>query len=264
MIETFARTWRYRFFIFSSIKTEFHTQFIRSRLGGLWMLLQPLSQVLIFAFVLSEIMSARLPGTRDHYAYSIYLMSGILAWSLFTEILNRSVSLFIENGNLLKKISFPKMALPLIVLGRALVNNILLLLAMLVIFALLNHYPGLNILYLPFLIILTSAFALGLGLTLGVLNVFIRDIGQLVPIIVQIWFWFTPIVYVANIIPEQYQHYLAFNPMVSIAQAYQSVLLYNQEPHWTSLINIFALSVILLVIALVIFRKASPEMVDQL
>lgn len=264
MVETFSLIWRYRFFILSSIKTEFRTQFIRSRLGGLWMLLQPLSQVLIFAFILSKLMSARLHGTGDQYSYAIYLMSGILAWSLFTEILSRSVSLFIENSNLLKKISFPKMTLPMIVVGRALVNNILLLLAMLIIFTLLGHYPGIYLLYLPILIIITAVFGLGLGLVLGVLNVFIRDIGQVVPIIVQIWFWFTPIVYALNVIPEKYQHLLIFNPMIVVVRSYQNVLFYNQAPDWFGLINVFVFSVALLSFALILFQKASPEMVDQL
>src|SRR5258708_429568 len=98
-----SSVWRYRFFIYSSIKTELKVRFIRSRLGGMWMILHPLSQVIIFAFVLSAVMSAKLPGITNKYAYSIYLMAGILGWSLFTEILTRSVNVFIDNGNLLKK-----------------------------------------------------------------------------------------------------------------------------------------------------------------
>jgi lipopolysaccharide transport system permease protein len=123
MLGMLSSIWRYRFFILSSIKTEFRARFVRSRLGGLWMILQPLSQVLIFAFVLSTIMSARLPGINNPYAYSIYLMSGILGWSLFSEIVSRCLTLFIDNGNLIKKLAFPKITLPLVVVGSALVNN---------------------------------------------------------------------------------------------------------------------------------------------
>ena len=117
-----------RYFILSSIKTELRVKFIRSRLGGLWMILNPLAQVLIFAFVLSAVLSAKLPGIGNRYAYAIYLMAGILGWSLFAEIVNRCLTLFIDNGNILKKLVFPKIALPLIVTGSALVNNALLFL----------------------------------------------------------------------------------------------------------------------------------------
>jgi lipopolysaccharide transport system permease protein len=256
--------WRYRFFIFSSIKTEFRARFIRSRLGGCWMILQPLSQVLIFAFILSTIMSARLPGITNHYAYAIYLMSGMLGWSLFSEIISRCLTLFIDNGNLIKKLAFPKITLPLIVVGSALVNNILLFCAIIVIFGLLGHWPGINLLWLPFLILVNMMLALSLGLILGVFNVFIRDLGQVIPIILQILFWFTPVVYIASIIPAKYAIYLAWNPLVPIITSYQNILLYDRVPMGEGIAYVALLSVFLLIIALVIFRKASAEMVDLL
>ncbi len=256
--------WRYRFFVFSSIKTEFRIKFVRSSLGGLWMILHPLSQVIIFAFVLSAVMSAKLPGIDNRYAYAIYLMAGTLGWSLFAEIVNRCLTLFIDNGNILKKLVFPKMALPLIVTGTALINNILLFVAILAIFGVLGHMPGAALIWLPLLMLITIALALGLGLVLGVLNVFIRDIGQIVPVGMQFLFWFTPIVYMVNIIPEQYQKWLALNPLIPVITGYQNVLLYNKAPDWSSLGAIVIIALVLLAFALLLFRKASPEMVDQL
>ena len=259
-----SAAWRYRFFILSSIKTEFRSQFVRSKLGGFWIILQPLLQVLIFTFVLSSIMLTKLPGISDHYGYSTYLMSGMLCWSLFLEIITRCVNLFVEQGNLIKKIAFPKIVLPLILVGRALTNNIFLLLAIGLIFIILGHYPGITILYLPILIIITIMFALGLGLILGVFNVFIRDIGQAMPIILQIWFWLTPIVYMLNIMPEHDQIYLKLNPLTLLIQGYQSILLYNQAPFWSSVSIVFVISLILLVFSLFLFRRANAEIVDQL
>ncbi|MGZ5053896.1 MAG: ABC transporter permease [Methylobacter sp.] len=264
MISILLAAWRYRFFIFSSIKTELRTKFIRSRLGGLWMILHPLFQVLIFAFVLSAVLSAKLPGIDNQYAYAIYLMAGTLGWSLFAEIVNRCLTLFIDNGNILKKLVFPKIALPLIVTGSALVNNVLLFAAILAIFGVLGHPPGTALIWLPILMALTIALALGLGLGLGVLNVFIRDIGQVVPVIMQFIYWFTPIVYMANIIPEQYRGWLVYNPMIPIITGYQNVLLYNREPEWSGLGVIAFIAIVLLAFSLLLFRKASPEMVDQL
>ncbi|MBT9174183.1 MAG: Polysialic acid transport protein KpsM [Syntrophomonadaceae bacterium] len=264
MNDMLLSAWRYRYFILSSIKTELRTKFVRSRLGGLWMILNPLSQVLIFAFVLSAVLSVKLPGIDNQYAYAIYLMAGILGWSLFAEIVNRCLTLFIDNGNILKKLVFPRIALPLIVTGSALVNNALLFVAILAIFGVLGHLPGTALIWLPALMVVNIALALGLGLALGVLNVFMRDIGQIVPVILQFLFWFTPIVYMATIIPEQYRTLLVFNPMTPIVTGYQNVLLYNRAPDWSGLDVIALIALGLLAFALVLFRKASPEMVDQL
>jgi lipopolysaccharide transport system permease protein len=264
MIGMLAGAWRYRYFISSSITTELRIKFVRSRLGGLWMILNPLAQVLIFAFVLSAVMSAKLPGIDNRFAYAIYLMAGTLGWSLFSEIINRCLTLFIDSGNILKKLAFPKIALPLIVTGSALVNNALLFLAMLLIFGVLGHPPGAALLWLPLLTAVTVALALGIGLALGVLNVFMRDIGQMVPVALQFLFWLTPIVYMPNIIPQQYRAWLALNPLIPLIAGYQDVLLYGRAPDAAGIARTCLLAAVLLALALVLFRKAGPEMVDQL
>jgi lipopolysaccharide transport system permease protein len=264
MFGMLSAAWHYRYFIISSIKTDLQVRFVRSRLGGLWMILNPLAQVMIFAFVLSAVLSAKLPGIANRYAYAIYLMAGILGWSLFIEIINRCLTLFIDNGNLLKKLVFPRIALPLIATGSALVNNILLFFAILVIFGLLGHLPGTALIWLPAPMVVNIALALGLGLALGVLNVFMRDVGQIVPVITQFLFWLTPIVYVADIIPGQYRQWLVLNPLIPIITGYQNALLYNRAPDWAGLCAVALIAAFQLVFALVLFRKASPEMVDQL
>lgn len=259
-----SAAWRYRYFILSSIRTEFRSKFIRSRLGGLWMILHPLSQVLIFAFVLSSVLSAKLPGIDNQFAYAIYLMAGTLCWSLFAEIVNRCLTLFIDNGNLMKKLVFPKIALPLIATGSALVNNSLLFISMIAIFGTLGHFVGAALIWLPGIMVINIALALGVGLILGVLNVFVRDIGQFVPVAMQFLFWFTPIVYMAHIIPERYRPWLAYNPLFPLARAYHDVLVYNHAPDLDSLGMTALVAILFLLFALVLFRKASPEMVDLL
>jgi len=264
MLGMLLGAWRYRYFIVSSIKTELRVKFIRSRLGALWMILNPLAQVVIFAFVLSAVLSAKLPGISNRYAYAIYLMAGILGWSLFLEIVNRCLTLFIDNSNILKKLVFPRIALPLIVSGSALVNNALLLLAILMIFGILGHLPGGALIWLPMLMVINVALALGFGLALGVLNVFIRDIGQIVPVVMQFIFWFTPIVYMVDIIPNQFRGWLILNPLIPIITGYQNALLYNRAPDWAGLGIVALVAASSLTFALVLFRKASPEMVDLL
>ena len=264
MVGMLQGAWRYRCFISSSIRTELRIKFVRSRLGGLWMILNPLAQVVIFAFILSAVLSAKLPGITNRYAYPIYLMAGTLGWSLFADIVTRCLTLFIDHGNTLKKLAFPKIALPLVVVGSALVNNLLLFVAILLIFGLLGHLPAPVLLLLPAVMVVTAALALGVGLALGVLNVFMRDIGQVVPVMLQFLYWFTPVVYMVNIIPPDYRAWLVFNPLIPVVTAYQDILLYQRAPDWTSLGATLALACAALALALVLFRKASPEMVDQL
>lgn len=105
---TFLRNlWAYRGFVTSSIRNEFVARFARSRLGGLWMIIHPLAQVAIYALILSNVLAAKLPGIDNPYAYALYLTAGITAWSLFAEIVGRCLTLFIDNGNLMKKMRFP-------------------------------------------------------------------------------------------------------------------------------------------------------------
>ena len=123
---TLRALWDYRFFVISSIKTEYKTRFARSKLGFLWMIIQPLSMVLIYSLILSQIMKGKLPEVETQYAYPIYILSGVIGWTLFSEVLNRCLNIFIENANLLKKLSFPRLTLPIIVVGSSIINFLLL------------------------------------------------------------------------------------------------------------------------------------------
>lgn len=259
-----SNIWRYRYFIFSSIKTEFRVRFLNSRLGGFWMIINPLAQVLMFVFVLSAALSTKLPGINNHYAYALYLMSGILGWSLFAEIVTRCVNIFIEYSNALKKLVFPKVILPVIVIGSALVNNLLLFAAILLIFALLGHFPSIELLWLVPLTLLNISLAVSIGLSLGILNVFLRDIGHILPVAMQFLFWFTPIVYMLQIVPSSFQHILAFNPLLPIISSYHQILLYKQPPSLTAFAILLMISLPLLSFSLFLFRKANSQLVDVL
>ena len=260
----FLAVWAYRFFIVSSIKTEFISKFVRSRFGGLWIVLHPLALVLVYAFILSQIMTAKLPGVATQYAYPIYILSGIVGWTLFSEILGRSLTVFIDNGNLLKKISFPKLSLPLIVIGSALINFFLLCVMMFIVFGFLGHLPYHFLYWLPLLIIITVALAVGMGLFFGILNVFIRDIGQMITVVLQFWFWLTPVVYMVSIIPQKHHWIVMLNPMTGITMGFQNVLLYDKAPDFNILIYPSLVAFIFLVLAMILFKKASEEMADVL
>lgn len=261
---TLFGAWRYKQFIVSSIGNEVLTRFSRSKVGGLWMVIHPLSQVLIFALILSEVISARLPDITNKHSYALYLMAGMLAWMSFSEIVTRCLTLFIDNGNLMKKMAFPRICLPLIASGAVLVNNALLLAAILVVFMALGHVPSVMVMWLPLLILLVMSLGLGVGLILGVLNVFIRDIGQVVPVVLQTLFWLTPIVYTVHTLPETYRDWFVLNPLYPLVTSFQNVLVFDQPPVWGGLFSLLLAAACTLLVALFIFRKASAEMVDLL
>lgn len=228
------------------------------------MILNPLAQATIFALVLSEVMGARLPNIDNKAAYAIYLMAGTAAWGLFAEIMNRCTTVFIDYSNTLKKIAFPRLCLPLIVGGSALLNHLLLLAAIAVVFLFFGHYPNWTWLVLPLGIVMIVMLAFGLGILLGLMNVFSRDIGQVLAIVLQLWFWFTPIVYTADTLPARFSRVLAINPMTSIVKIYQNAMLYGRLPEWHTLAIPLALSTALFLFAFWIFRRASADLVDAL
>lgn len=257
--------WRYRHFVLGSIRNDLVSRFARSKLGGLWMIINPLVQVGIYALVLSNVLAAKIPGIEDKYAYAIYLMAGLLAWTLFSELISQCLNLFVRHGNLLKKMSFPRITLPAIALGTALLNNGLLLLAMLAIFLLLGHpFDPLLLLWLVPLTLLLAALGMGLGLIVGVFNVFLRDIGQAVPAILQIWFWMSAIVYPIEIVPDSVRRWIELNPLIPVLGAYRDVLLYGRPPELDGLIGVAITAVIALGLALFLFRRGAEEMVDVL
>ncbi|SDY61422.1 lipopolysaccharide transport system permease protein [Lysobacter sp. yr284] len=263
MVGMFGAAWRYRGFIASSVVNEFKARFSRSTFGALWIILQPLAQVIIFATILSNVLAARLEGVDSKYAYAIYLMSGILCWSLFAEIMQRLQNVFIDNTTLLKKMQFPRIALPVISVGSSLVNNIALLCVVMVILPILGMYPNSHYLWLPVLIALTVALATGVGLIVGVLNVFVRDVGHVMAVLLQFWFWVTPIIYPIKIVPSGFKASLAFNPVAPLAMAYHDVIVYERAPQ-QSLVMVAVTAAVLLAIAMFLFRRASAEMVDVL
>lgn len=259
-----AALWRYRQFIRTSIRAELQGRFARSSLGALWHILHPLAQAAILALVLAEVMGMRLPRMTDRAAYPVYLMAGNAAWGLFTEIFNRCLTVFITYSGSLKKISFPRLCLPVIVWGSAMVNHAMLLAAIFVVYIALGHPPTLTWLALPLGVLLISMFAFGLGLLLGIINVFARDVAEVAGILLQIWFWLTPIVYSAEIVPERFRWLLALNPLAPLVRIYQDALLYNRWPELSTLAVPAGLACFFVVLAFALFRRASSELVDAL
>lgn len=259
-----ASVWVYRGFIFGSVKREFEARYRNSLFGAAWTVLNPLAMVLIYTLVFSQIMRTRLPGVDSNFAYSIFLMAGLLPWGFFTEMLSRYQTMFLENANLIKKVSFPKLCLPFIALLNSLVSFSIIFSIFLIFLLVSGNMPGWPILSFVPLLLLQIFFTVGLGTLLAVLNVFFRDIGQLFPILLQFWFWLTPIVYSIDIIPTAFRSLLEINPLLPLTVAYQGVFVLGVWPDWTSLFPLLIISSFLMALALRLFRKQAGDMVDEL
>jgi lipopolysaccharide transport system permease protein len=256
--------WAYRGFVSSCVKREFRSKYINSLFGFAWIVINPIATIAVYTVIFAQVMRAKLPGVDSTFAYSIFLCSGVLTWGLFTEITTRSQTMFIENANLLKKLRFPRICLPAAMVASATVNFAIIFLIFTAFLWISGNNPGAAYIAMFPLILLLIAFSTGLGMVLGVLNVFFRDIGQAFGIVITFWFWLTPIVYSPSILPQWVQPLMKLNPMSTYVAAVQGVLVRGAWPQWSSLSYISISAVMLLWLGLHLFRRHSSEIVDEL
>jgi len=256
--------WAYRGFILGSVKREFQVNYRNSVLGAAWTVLNPLAMIVVYTLIFSQVMRTRLAGSDSAFAYSIYLCAGVLTWGLFAEITSRSQNVFLEHASLIKKISFPRICLPIIVVLNASLNFAIIFGLFSIFLALSGNFPGWVFLAVFPVLAVQVVFSIGLGIILGVLNVFFRDVGQFFNIFLQFWFWLTPIVYPIAILPEEARSLLLWNPMFPLVSAYQAILVKGSWPSWESLLPVMLLGALLCILGMHLFRKRAGEMVDEL
>lgn len=256
--------WRYRGFVIGSVKRDYHQRYRRSALGALWTILQPLATILIYALVFSQLMRIRLPELDDTFSYSIYICTGIIVWNLFASTSSRCVTVFVDNGDMLKKLSFPRICLPITIILSTLLDFFIISLIFFGFLLLIGRMPGLELLYLIPPLALLVTFAASLGILLGVLNVFFRDIGQAFFMLLQFWFWLTPIVYPLAIVPERFAAALAWNPMTGVLTAFQTVMVQHQPFAWSQLTGITVATLVAVALAALVVSRSLDDMVDEL
>jgi len=254
----------FRGFIHTSVRREFQSKYRNSVLGAAWMVLNPLAMIVVYTVVFAQVMRSRLPGNDTTFAYSIYLCAGVLTWNYFAEIATKAQGMFLDNAALIKKINFPRICLPIIVVCNASLNFAIIFGLFTAFLLLSGNFPGLPFLALAPLLALQVALAIGLGLVLGVLNVFFRDVGQFFSIALQFWFWFTPVVYPVAVLPANVRQWLVWNPMAPLVIGYQQVLVGHQWPQWGTLAVPGAAALALCALGLHLFRRRAGEMVDEL
>jgi lipopolysaccharide transport system permease protein len=256
--------WGYRGFVLGSVKREFQAKYRNSMLGAAWTVFNPLAMILVYTLIFAQVMGQRLPHASSTFSYSIYLCAGVLTWGLFAEITTRAQNVFLENANLIKKISFPRICLPLVLILSSCLNFAIIFGLFTLFLIITGNFPGWIYLAIFPVLAIQVAFAIGIGMILGVLNVFFRDVGQFFNIVIQFWFWFTPIVYVDSMLPDRVRSLLLWNPMATIVKSYQGILVGGAAPSWRALLPVALAAVLLCLLGLLLFRKRAGEMVDEL
>jgi len=254
----------YKGFIIGAVKRDFQARYRTSMLGAVWLVMQPLAMITVYTLIFSEVMKSKLPGINGEYSYSIYICSGLLLWGLFLEICGKGTSLFIDNANLIKKVNFPRITLPVILVLTALINFVIIFILFAAFLIIIGSLSPLQLLMMVPVVFTTLTLAAGLAMVLAVLNVFFRDVGQLITIVLQFWFWFTPIVYPVQIIPNWARGFIEMNPMAVTVDSMHKIFVNNQMPDWTSLLYVLILGMVLLILGLYLFRRHSGDMVDEL
>ena len=228
-------------------------------LGMAWLILQPLVTILLFAIVFSSIMQVRLPDLNPSFGYTVYLIAGILIWNAFAQSVTRLSGWYRDRANLYQKIPLGLYFPPLsVVVGEGILYSIAMIIFVLgLIF--IGHGLSVHWLWLPFVLFILGTITFCIGLSLGLLEVFIPDIRRAVPIALQLGFWLTPIVYTPDILPDWAQPFLVFNPLAHAVGAVQAIVVFNRNPDLGSvflLIVLAFLSLSLLVLLGARLRKA--------
>lgn len=256
--------WEYRGFVLGMVSRDFHGRYLGSVLGAAWAIVNPLTQIVIYTLIFSQVVGARLPSIHDTLAYSLYLCAGLLTWSYFVEVLQRGQSIFLEQANMLKKVNFPRITLPVYTFLSASVNFAIVWGLFLAFLLASGRWPGWALLAMVPLLLIQQGLAVGLGLILGVINVFFRDVAQAVGIALQFWFWLTPIVYPIATVPEGARLLIVWNPLYPLVASYQRIVVEQQWPQWGSLWPVLVITLGTAAAAEAVFRRLAPAMVDEL
>jgi lipopolysaccharide transport system permease protein len=264
MLRSLRPLWLYRGFVLGSVKRDFQSRYRNSLLGAAWAVINPLAMIIVYTVIFSQVMRSRLPEADHPFAYSIYLCSGILTWSYFAEVIVRGQNIFIENANLLKKINFPRVSLPVINVLNTTINFLIGFSLFIVFLLVAGAWPGWAFFAAIPILVVQTLLAIGIGTTLGVLNVFFRDVGQLCNVLIQFWFWFTPVVYPVTILPQPLQNVLSLNPMYAVVVSYHEIFVFGRMPDWNVLIYPSVLAIALCLLGASVFRRHLADMVDEL
>lgn len=249
--------------IWELAKRDIVQKYVGSRVGLLWTVIHPLSLIFIFWFVFGFGLKAQ--PVAD-VPFAIWLTAGMAAWFAFSEILAESTVMIVSNPHLIKKIRFPSQILPVVKIVSSLINHLIflfLLIVLLLIYGLPITLFAVQVIYYYFCL---TVLALGLSWLASAINVFVRDVGQIVQLFLQITFWATPIIWNLEIMPVKVQDILRLNPMCYVIHGYRQAFIYH-EPFWVDVkggVYFWSIALFFLVFGALVFRRLKPHFPDIL
>jgi len=243
-------------------RRDFKQKYIGTGLGQLWFFISPILMISIYTIIFSDIMQLKLNFDKNDFAYSTYLIPGILAWTSFSSIITILSCSFENKASLIKKINIPMYIFQLSVfVTEFAIFAIAISLA--IIFLLITSVPvTTTFLWMIPVMILQTIFAFSLGVIFSLFTPFFKDLKVVIPIIIKLWFWITPIVYMKELIIEKFPAILIYNPLFYFIDIYHDIFVYSKSPSFTSLITISLITIISLFIAAFLYKKMVSTVKD--
>jgi lipopolysaccharide transport system permease protein len=250
------------------VRRDLESRYKGSVLGNLWPLLNQLSQLLIYTYVFSVVLNVKLSlkGLPANDAtFGLWLFAGLLPWIAFTAGLSQAAGSVLAQPNLVKKVVFPLTLLPLVPILSTFIESSFGLMALIVLVAVSSGTLHGTLALLPLVWLPQLLFTAGLGYLAAGFTVFLRDIPQTLGMILNLWFYLTPIVYPASVIPEQFRGWVFWlNPLAAIAEVYRDLVLVGQVQHWGEWGLASAVALVVFFIGLWCYQRLRPAFADVL
>jgi len=254
----FTELWRYRELLYFQAIRDIKVRYKQTFLGALWAILQPVMTMIVFSFFFGKL--AKVPS--DGIPYPVFAFCALLPWQLFAYALTYSSNSLVDNANVLSKVYFPRLILPIAAVMAGLVDF---LIAFFVLAGMMFYYgifPGWALITLPLFTLLAIAAALSVGFWLSALNVKYRDIRYTLPFLSQLWLFITPVAYSSSLVPEKWKAVYGINPMVGVVEGFRWALLGKSTLPWSMLIVSVIATALLLVGGLLYFRRMEKSFAD--
>jgi lipopolysaccharide transport system permease protein len=248
----FREIWKYRELLFFLAWRDVKIRYRQTLLGAAWAIIQPLLTMLVFTVLFGRV--AKVPS--DGIPYPLFAYSALLLWTYFSVALSGATGSLIGNSELIRKVYFPRAALP----ASAILANLMDLgiagIFLLVMLAYYRVQPSWGLLLLPLLVMQIVVLAFSGGLILSALNVRYRDIKHALPFVMQIWMFLTPIIYPTSVIPQRYRALMALNPLTGIIESARACLFASRPIDWHLLGASLAITLTIAVLGLTYFRRS--------
>ncbi|MEH2372719.1 ABC transporter permease [Nostoc sp.] len=251
------------------VRRDLETRYKGSVLGNLWPLLNQLSQLFIYTYVFSTVLKVKLTTLKglpeNNFTFGLWLFAGLLPWIAFTGGLIQSANSVVGQPNLVKKVVFPLALLPLVPVLSTFIESSFGLMALIFFVAVTSHTLHTTLALLPLVWLTQLLLTAGLGYLAAGLTVFLRDIPQTLLVILNIWFYVTPLVYPASAIPEQWQTLVFWlNPMAAIAEVYRDIVLIGEVKHWGEWGVTSVVATIIFCCGFTVYKRLRPAFADVL